>query len=376
MRKPWVSVQRAHGFFFFVNRTLKIFFLSIALCLASFSTALGLEEITITAGGDTMIGRYMSADLRVHGGADPFEEIGELLSSADFTIVNVETPITEHVPLRIRRGRNLKRHSVIFRMPPPYADLMKRHGVDMAVLANNHAEDCGREGAKETVEVLERVGIEHVGVSSKGDPLQNRRVKVGNTHVNVLALTMYRNAGRPRPGQKVPVAYQSYDEMKVWMPKRIAEIRKEHPEDIVVASLHWGRQYSVSPSRGQVRLAHDLVDAGADLVLGHHPHVLQPVEAYKGGLILYSMGNLVFDQLRADARKSALFQIRLRSDGSGRFRPQGLSLVPIQLRRVSKGPRPATPREARETLERVKEDSRKRFRTSLRLEGNRLNWSP
>ncbi len=323
-----------------------------------------------------MIGRYMGADLRVHGGTDPFAEISDLLSEADFTLINVETPITEHVPARIRRGRNLKRHSVIFRMPPSYAALMARHGVDLAILANNHAEDCGVIGAGDTGAALEKAGIEHVGVSVDSDPLQNKRVRIGSNHVNVLATTLYRNAGRPRPGQKVPVAYLPYEELRVWMPRRIAELRKAYPQDVLVASLHWGRQYSERPSRGQVSLAHALIDAGADLVLGHHPHVLQPVEAYGDGLIFYSMGNLVFDQLRADARKSAVFQVQLSRDAQGRFHPSALTMVPIQLRRVSRGPRPATEREGRGILEPVQRASKERFKTQLKMKNNRLIWVP
>lgn len=369
-------MQRARGFFVFEQTNLKYFFVLCAVFISGFAQTVRAEVLKITVGGDTMIGRYMGADLRVHGGPDPFTEISDLLSNADLTLVNVETPITDHVPARIRRGRNLKRHSVIFRMPPSYAALMARHGIDVAILANNHAEDCGLEGARESPVVLDRAGVSHVGVSVDGDPFENKRIKVGDTHVNILAITLYRNAGRPRPGQRIPVAYKPYEELKVWMPRRMAELRKEYPTDVLVASMHWGRQYSDRPSRGQVSLAHDLIEAGADLVLGHHPHVLQPVEAYGGGLIFYSMGNLVFDQLRADARKSAIFQVQLTRDEGGRFRPSGLTMTPIQLRRVARGPRLATAREGKVILGPVQEASRKRFKTRLRLENNKLIWAP
>ena len=96
--------------------------------------------------------------------------------------------------------------------------------------------------------------------------------------------------------------------------------------DVVIVSLHWGNEYHKKPNRRQKRIAHQLIDAGADLILGHHPHVLQPIEEYQNGIIVYSLGNFVFDQRKKETRKSMRFRAMLSTQGVEEF-----STLPVQI---------------------------------------------
>jgi poly-gamma-glutamate synthesis protein (capsule biosynthesis protein) len=96
--------------------------------------------------------------------------------------------------------------------------------------------------------------------------------------------------------------------------------------DVIVVSLHWGEEYKRSPTSAQIQIAHQLIDAGADLILGHHPHVVQKIEEYKGGVIVYSLGNFVFDQHRPETKKSIIFKAKLSKKGVTEF-----STLPIQI---------------------------------------------
>ena len=96
--------------------------------------------------------------------------------------------------------------------------------------------------------------------------------------------------------------------------------------EVIVVSLHWGIEYRKSPTSSQINIAHQLIDAGASLILGHHPHVVQKIEEYKGGVIVYSLGNFVFDQHKPETKKSIIFKAKLSKNGVKEF-----STLPIQI---------------------------------------------
>src|SRR5690606_9051287 len=105
--------------------------------------------------------------------------------------------------------------------------------------------------------------------------------------LTLLAATAKRNRGKPRPGQWIPVAYMTIAEMQSTLPDRVRALRAERPHDTIVVSLHWGAGGERPIHPGQRALAHAIIDAGADLILGHHAHLLQAVEARGEGLIVY-----------------------------------------------------------------------------------------
>ncbi len=308
------------------------------------------KVVKIMLGGDTMVGRYMGRKLRLHGGEDPFAEIGHLLKRTSATIINLETPVTDIPPKRIRRGGKFKDYSTTFRMPTRYLDILKKYGVDAVVLANNHAEDCDTAGVGQTRENLDKAGIHHVGTNILGDQTKDLRFSAGDFMITVVAVDVYRNRGWPIPGQKLPVNYMRERRAYKWVAERMRTLRKERPDDLLVASLHWGKQYVADLQGGQVHHARSIINAGADVVFGHHPHVLHAVEPYKDGIILYSTGNLVFDMKRWLSRRSALFELTFEKKAGGGYLAKEMIAHAIALRGVQKGPRLATTKETKSYL--------------------------
>jgi poly-gamma-glutamate synthesis protein (capsule biosynthesis protein) len=131
----------------------------------------------------------------------------------------------------------------------------------------------------------------------------------------------------------------------------IASAAKQSPE-VLVASFHWGVEYSHTTTVRQTEQAHAAIDAGADIVVGHHPHVLQGIETYRGGLVLYSLGNFVFDQVGEDQNETMVARVTVApSPGDGERGERTLELVPMRIRDTF--PHAATFDESRVTLERV-----------------------
>jgi len=220
--------------------------------------------------------------------------VADLLAAADLTFANLETPIAP------RAGQGAR--SFVFNAPPAAARALKRAGVDLVSVANNHMFDQGRAGFEETLRQLEAVGLPYVGAGEAGRESGPRTVELNGIHVAFLGyaygFNQSGNACPPRPSSPCLKA-------SLLDPERaVAEVAAAAREaDAVVVSVHWGIEYADQPRQSEVDLAHRLAEAGALVVLGHHPHVLQPVELYRRGdgrtaLIAYSLGNFVSNQSR------------------------------------------------------------------------------
>ena len=243
--------------------------------------------VTIALLGDLMIGRGMDPK------PDSLAILTPYLSSSDLVLANLESPLTSEPPVQ-SSAYNLCTSS-------SRANLLASWGFDLLSIANNHQYDCGPEGPSATRSALESVGITPIG--SGMDPV--RRV------VNGLLL-----------------AFLAFDDVSSTLDVNSAnqEIRSERATGaLVIVSVHWGMEYQGGVSDHQKSLAEQFVNAGAVLVWGHHPHVLQPVEwietARGKALILYSLGNTLFDQVGlSDTRQSALVVITLNAQGVTKVR--------------------------------------------------------
>jgi len=222
----------------------------------------------------------------IEGSADyryPFLNSAEVLREADLTFGNLEGPISS-------RGTN-QGSMYSFRADPGVIEGLKFAGFDILSLANNHIWDWGGDALSDTVVLLQENGIETVG-AGRNYGEANRPVikKVNDFTVALLAYTdLYPSSFRAT--EQAP-GISSFSEQA--MQAAVGELKKE--TDIVVISLHWGEEYAGEPSASQRTVARSFIDAGADIVIGHHPHVIQEVETYKDGWIAYSLGNFIFDQ--------------------------------------------------------------------------------
>ena len=300
------------------------------------------KEISISAGGDIMFGRYRGSSYIPVGGDNPFLHLTPKFKSTDISIVNLETPITDSVAsgtsLTAQRG-------LLFRAPSSVMSLLEKSNITVLSRANNHAEDRFEIGLRETEQYLDEAGIFHTGVALQGkDAFAPLHLDINDVHIILFAFTMRRNLGLPKEGKHLPVAFSFDPNAKDELPPRIKAIRQQNPQALILISAHWGEEYTAEPTKTVRELAHALIDAGADGILGHHPHVLQPVELYKESPILYSMGNLIFDQTALPRRQTAIFSLSF--SFFQKWKVSAIQIHPMLITDKDHGPRDTTIGEA------------------------------
>ena len=216
-------------------------------------------------------------------GIDPFRFIEPALGSADLAVVNSEMAISD-------RGAPLEKQYV-FRAPPSAARRIASAGIDVVSLANNHAMDYGPEALVHTVDLLENVGVVALGAGADRTAAYRHRVfdVRGDVRVAFVGVSMIVPLNFPAGPGSAGIA-------SARPPSRVLDSVRtaDGVADVVIAVVHWGVERTTCPSDAQRAFARDLMDAGADVVVGHHPHVLQPVEFSGGRLVAYSLGNFVW----------------------------------------------------------------------------------
>jgi poly-gamma-glutamate capsule biosynthesis protein CapA/YwtB (metallophosphatase superfamily) len=255
--------------------------------LAASSSALAADEvpqdeITVAAVGDIMLGGRAEPFLIEFGPGYPFTEVLPFLGSADIVAGNLESAIST-------RGKAVENKKFTLRAGKIAARALTSAGIRVVTLANNHSMDFGPLAFRDTLLSLEENGVLYTGAGMDLDDARTPAlVKVKGRTLAFLAysltfpLDFFASPGRPgtAPGFA--------DFVK-------ADIEKVRPRsDLVIVSFHWGAELLTAAKDYQIELGHRAIDWGADLVLGHHPHVLQELEVYKGRLIAYSLGNFVF----------------------------------------------------------------------------------
>lgn len=228
------------------------------------------EPITVLFVGDIMFDRGVARHAALFGTSTLLAGVRELFEGNDAIMGNLEGTITTNKPVALGRGSPLR-----FTFHPWFASLLAESGFDAVSLANNHSMDFYNAGFAQTKSFLEEKGIVYFGSAYNNE---NLSISL-NIKGKELCLVGYHDL-------------YTYNEALV-----IEEIRRIRPDCYkVIAVPHWGEEYELEQSARQTDLAHSFIDAGADLVIGSHPHVVQPVEIYRGKAIFYSLGNFMFDQ--------------------------------------------------------------------------------
>jgi poly-gamma-glutamate synthesis protein (capsule biosynthesis protein) len=238
--------------------------------------------------GDVMFSRAVRREiLDTHDSSLPFRKIAPLLKAADVTFVNLESPFSDQGPYLLG--------GLVFHAAPQMVEGLKLAGVNLASTANNHARDCGSHGVEFTLSWLRSHGIRPLG-SAETERAAHEGVVFARNGVRFgfLGYTFDQKNGNwkdidPRIALADPLV----------MMRDVLQLSKRC--DVVIISMHSGVEYQPKPSAAQIAFAHAAIDAGAKLVIGHHPHVVQPREKYRDGLIYYSLGNFVFDQYQREA---------------------------------------------------------------------------
>lgn len=226
----------------------------------------------------------------------PFENLRSYFESDDFTIINFEGVLTE--------SGSAASKLFTFRGPLAYTQIMTGSSVEAVTLANNHTMDYGSEGYNNTLMALENAGLTYV---------EENKTSLHTTESG-LTIGLYAD---------------SFDLSNSAIQQNIAAL-KEAGAEVIICAFHWGKEGSYRPSAAVKGFAHTAIDAGANIVWGHHPHVLQPIEEYNGGIIYYSLGNCSFggSSFPKDF-DSAIVQQEVIRELDGTIRLGGLTRIPI-----------------------------------------------
>lgn len=275
-------------------------------------------ELKIAAAGDIMLGGRGAPEFERFGYDYPFDKTRTLLEQAHIVFGNLEGPLTHvaHAPVAKK---------YVYRSPPDkVAPALRNAGFRVLSLANNHAMDQGVEGLKHTIEALDRVGIKHTGAGMNlAEARRPAMLEAQGVRVAFLAYTLTFPeefwATHDRPGS--PFGHEAHVRADIAAAQQRA--------DIVLVSFHWGQEGKTELRDYQRILGRAAIDAGAGAVLGHHPHVLQGVEHYKDGVILYSLGNFAFGTYGQEAFRSAIAFLTFRDKQLTEVR-----LLPLNVRNV------------------------------------------
>lgn len=262
------------------------------------------ELVMVAAGGDVNFGDGVTPYLTSNGVDYPWANVSHLFSSANIGFVNLECCISTG-------GTPVPGKAYCFRGPPDAVGGMARAGIDVVSLANNHSKDYGTGALLDTFTYLEESGVRWCGAGKNAEEAYACTVlTVHGRKVGFLAFNSIVPSGWPATAEGPGCA-------TTWDEELIADsIKNAKAEcDYVVASFHWGIELDTSPTGGQRNLAHLAVDSGANLVLGHHPHVVQGFELYKNGLIAYSLGNFIFSPPREISSKTVLLVATIGPEG-------------------------------------------------------------
>ncbi len=272
----------------------------------------GSVLITLTATGDFTIGgdsrkstNIFEDELKKQGGDINFtmRNVRDILMSDDLTIVNFEGTLTESTYVPSEKKEN----QFLFSAPPSYVSMLSDNGIEAVALENNHVMDHGEEVYEETKQVLRDAGIVYSNSTEEGV------INVKGVEICMLSY----------------LCIDRYDSLWDKVPADIAAAKEKYP--IVIVSFHWGNEKDYSPTNNQIKMGHLAVDSGADLVLGHHSHRMNPIEYYNGVYICYSLGNFCFSgNSKPSDMSSFIFQtrFRLRNDT---ITNEGFRIIPIRI---------------------------------------------
>lgn len=325
---------------------------------------------TVLVAGDILLARTPGKRAEQNGFRYLFKDVKELVSSADIAFANLETPVSYlGVPYP---G---KPENVTFRSDPATLFGLAWAGFDVLSLANNHINDYGPRAVEETLDYLELLGIQKSGAGRSLEEARQPAILfrdgasfaflsyavpgysiIGATG-SMAGTALTRAEERLHGPIPTPLVVANPDSPHnrgtgVALATRetiitdIRNIKARQNPDYLFVSIHWGEEHQNIPGAAQIILGRAAIDAGATAVLGHHPHVLQSVERYHDGLIIYSLGNFIFDMAASTTYETAVLKLGLSGGELTRA-----DIIPLRIARDSYAPAPATGADANARLQ-------------------------
>lgn len=265
--------------------------------------------------GDFMPANWV-ADIISKNPDSIFVNIDSVLARSDFNIVNLESPATD-------TGEPFPNKKYLYKFPPGFISIFKEHGINVFLLANNHMLDYGIEGMRSTIESIKEQGLFMVGAgnnldeASSGLVLEKNGVKIGLLNFAMtFPLEFYAKEN------KAGIAPGYLDNVL----NRVNDMKNK--VDFLIVAFHFGAEKMDTPKDYQVEIARKCIENGADIVYGHHPHRVQPVEVYKNSLIAYSLGNFIFGSYSREVN-GALISVEIEKD-SVHYNIYTLNVDPIE----------------------------------------------
>lgn len=234
---------------------------------------------SLTAVGDIMLGERMNRPIRKFGPEYPFYCVYPIFRRSNIVLGNLEGPFSKNAE---QQKRNFT-----YKIDPKNARILRRAGFNIMTLANNHLLDCGSEGVLETLSALKRHNILYIGAGKNEEEAHSPAIMLAGKY-KIGLLGYYWNRRTAARGNKPGSAMDSEE----YLANDIRLLRSL--VDRVVVTVHWGVPYDRYPSEEDQKKAHFAIDCGADIIIGHHPHIVQPFEVYKNRPVFYSIGNFAF----------------------------------------------------------------------------------
>ena len=279
----------------------------------------GSTLITITCTGDCTIGRNVKTkkdifgdELKAHEGNINFtmQNMRDIFLKDDMTLVNFEGTLSESPTIPPEKKGN----DFLFLAPPEWVSMLSDNGIDAVSLENNHVMDFGSEGYEDTKDALRGAGIIYSNSTELGV------IQVKDVQIAMLSYLCIDRYDKPVGG---------YNSLWEKVAADIKAAKEFYP--IVIVSFHWGNEKDYTPRENQIKMGHLAVDSGADLVIGHHSHRMNPIEEYNGVYICYSLGNFCFSgNSKPSDMSSFVFQTKFRVK-DGEAKNEGFIIIPIRI---------------------------------------------
>ncbi|MEW6087908.1 MAG: CapA family protein [bacterium] len=322
-----------------------VFFVTIISCIIFLHRAKAENnkpEVTLLAAGDILFDSEIEDIIKSKGGRNIFEKVAPILKQGDIVFGNLESMMgtKKGVPIY----KDLKPYNFLASLDRH--KILKENGFNVLNLANNHTMDYGPGPIRETRQLLLKEGMHFFGA---GQNLNEARGPAIIIIKGIKFAFLGYSKTYPQDGyaseNKAGIAPINLDYIR----EDIKNIRGK--SDFVIVSIHWGTEYKFMPDERQKEIAHKTIDSGADMILGHHPHVLQGIEIYKNKFIIYSLGNFLFDQENYWKDKSIILSCNFSKD-----RLKSIKIIPID-RYEKYLPKPAEGNEKNIILNKIKQIS-------------------
>lgn len=264
--------------------------------------------------GDVMLGRSIKQVGENFGYNSLFKNVSNIWNNSNTVLCNFESTIIDNVKDYTTKGKNSGIYSASYAVKS-----LKEIGFNLISLANNHVSDYGNKGVKNTLKVLRENSIDYIGAGENIEEATKYKIEeVNGIRVAIISISDKIPYNSTATAKSCGTLTTNYSEYPILINKAKSE------SNVVIVYTHWGESYTHNITNEQEELAHNLINSGADIIIGTHQHTLQTIEKYNNGIILYGIGNFVYDQGWDFTKESALVNFYANDNGSF-----ALELIPI-----------------------------------------------